>query len=237
MGIIQNPKVQRLAGHRVQSLFLGTVSKVQTFFLGKHKDPAVVRLIKKTRRERSSLQTAYEQFTVYSFAKAYAGRPGDFAEIGVYQGASAKLICEAKGAEKTLHLFDTFTGLPTSAEQDRGVHFEGEFACSLESVQGYLQGYPGVHYWPGLFPKSAEGAVPDDRKFAFVHCDVDLYESTLACLNYFYPRLIPGGAFLSHDYSILAGVKQAFADFCKNTPEPVAELPSTQCVLIKSGGC
>ena len=32
--------------------------------------------------------------------------PGDFAEVGCFQGASTRLICEAKG-DKTLHVFDT----------------------------------------------------------------------------------------------------------------------------------
>jgi O-methyltransferase len=58
-------------------------------------------------------------------------------------------------------------------------------------------------------------------------------ESTLACLEFFYPRMIPGGIMLSHDYSILAGVRQAFTEFLTDKPEPVIELPSTQCMVIK----
>ena len=36
---------------------------------------------------------------------------GDMAEVGVYQGGSAKLICEFKQSNK-LHLFDTFEDVP-----------------------------------------------------------------------------------------------------------------------------
>ena len=39
------------------------------------------------------------------------------AEVGVYQGVSAKLICEAKG-DKELHVFDTFEGLPDKSGTD-----------------------------------------------------------------------------------------------------------------------
>ena len=60
-------------------------------------------------------------FLIYSLAKAQSKRPGDFAEVGVYQGGSARVICEAKGS-KRLRLFDTFSGLPEdSSEADGGV--------------------------------------------------------------------------------------------------------------------
>jgi hypothetical protein len=150
--------------------------------------------------------------------------------VGVYQGASARLLCEAKG-DQTLHLFDTFAGLPKSSEQDRNVHGEKQYACSLEAVQAYLGKQSHVYYHKGLFPDSA--ADLPETSFSFVHCDVDLYESTLACLKYFYPRMTKGGVILSHDYSILAGVKRAFAEFLADKPEAPIELPSTQCMLVK----
>jgi hypothetical protein len=49
------------------------------------------------------------------------------------------------------------------------------------------------------------------------------------------PRLVPGGILLSHDYSLLDGVRQAFAEFTADRREQVIELPMTQCMLVKSG--
>jgi O-methyltransferase len=231
MSLLHHPALQRFAsGTFIEPLWLGAISKAQIFLLNRHKDRATVKLIRKTRRERSSLQTAYEQYMVHSLTKAYCHLPGDMAEVGVFQGASARLICEAK-RDRTLHVFDTFEGLPSASCEDRGVHTEKLYACSLESVQAYLQGYSDVHYYKGYFPQSAEGL--EERKFSFVHCDVDLYESTLACLNYFYPRMIVGGVILSHDYSLLAGVKTAFEEFTHDKLERPIELPSTQCMLVK----
>jgi O-methyltransferase len=228
---VHNPKLQKLVGGGfLERLYLNTISRLQILFLGLHKEPEDVRLIKKVRRQRQSMQFAYEAYTVFSFAKAYARLPGAMAEVGVFQGASAKLICEAKG-ETELFLFDTFGGLPQSTSADKGVHREKQYLCSLESVQEYLQGYKNVFFHPGLFPESAK-TLPE-RRFSFVHLDVDLYESTLAGLEYFYPRLITGGVILSHDYSILAGVRKAFDDFLHDKPERPVQLPSTQCMLIK----
>jgi hypothetical protein len=230
MGLAHNQRLQRLVGGVVQRLFLNSISRGQLFLLGWHKDRKTIQLLRRVRRERVSLQTAYEAYTVYSIAKAYTNVPGDIAEVGVFQGASARMICEVKG-DKALHLFDTFEGLPEAASEDGKVHNPQQFSCSLESVQKYLAAYPNIHFYKGEFPASATG-VPEIR-FSFVHLDVDLYASTLSCLKYFYPRMTPGGVILSHDYSILAGVKQAFEEFLADKPERPIELPSTQCMLIK----
>jgi hypothetical protein len=219
-----------VGGGVIERTWLNVISQLQFGLLSTHKDPQVVRLLRKVRRERRSLLTAYESFTIYSLAKAHAQRQGDMAEVGVFQGCSAKLICEVKGAVP-LHLFDTFEGLPDAAVQDRKVHRRNQYACSLEAVQDYLKEYPNVSFYKGMFPASAQGM--PERQFSFAHFDVDLYESTRGCLQYFYPRMIPGGVMISHDYSILAGVKKAFEEFLADKPERAIELPSTQCMVIK----
>jgi O-methyltransferase len=230
--LIHNPRLQKLVGGGVlERLYLNTVSRAQIFLLGLHKDSEDVKLIKNVRRKRQSMQFAYEAYTVFSFGKACSRLPGAMAEVGVFQGASAKLLCEAKG-ENELHLFDTFGGLPQSSSADKGVQREKQYLCSLESVREYLKEYKNVFFYQGLFPDSAK-TLPE-RQFSFVHLDVDLYESTLAGLQYFFPRLIPGGVILSHDYSILAGVRKAFDDFLHDKTERPVQLPSTQCMLIKS---
>jgi hypothetical protein len=156
---------------------------------------------------------------------------GDMAEVGVYAGSSTKMICEAKG-DKRLHVCDTFAGLPEPSAEDRGSERQGLFACDLESIQAYLAGYPNVEYHVGVCPGSVRGKL-DDTRFCFVHLDVDLYSSTKECLEYFFPRLVPGGVLVSHDYSVLAGVRQAFDEFTAGRPEQVIETPLTQCLLVK----
>ena len=51
------------------------------------------------------------------------------AEVGVYQGVSAKLICEAKG-DKELHLFDTFEGLPDPERHRRAALQAAASTCA-----------------------------------------------------------------------------------------------------------
>lgn len=206
------------------------VSMLEMVGLRAHKDADITRLIRRVRRERRWLITSNEAFIVYSCARAQSRLDGEMAEVGSYEGGSAKIICEAKG-ERPLHIFDTFAGLPEPTADDRIVHRGQMYACSLESVRGYLSGYANVSFYEGIFPLTA-GPVAEKR-FSFVHLDVDLYESTLAGLEFFYPRLVPGGVILSHDYSVLAGVRRAFEQFLSDKPEGSIELPTTQCMIVK----
>src|ERR1700688_658993 len=167
------------------------------------------RLIRQTRQETSMVLLDSEAFSICAQLRGTAKVPGDIAEVGVYRGGSARLICEEKG-ERALHLFDTFEGLPQATEWDPKFR-KGGFASSLDQVQGYLRQFPGVHYHKGMFPDTAQGL--DDSSFSFVHLDVDLYQSTLSGLEWFYPRLNRGGVLISLDYTIVKSVRKAFDAF------------------------
>jgi hypothetical protein len=230
---LHSERLQRQGGGLGERLAVRLLSGLHHFMLAAHKDKAVVKLLRQIRKERRCLITGFEAFNIYSITRAQNSLPGDIAEVGVYAGASSKLICEAR-RNKTVHLFDTFLGLPESSEKDRNVYRgkkHPQYACSLESVKEYLKDYENVNFYQGLFPDTA-GPI-ENCKFCFAHFDVDLYESTRACIEFFYPRMTAGGIMLSHDYSILAGVKAAFTEFFADKPEDVLELPTTQCMVVK----
>ena len=153
---MKNKRFQRLGGGVLERVGLRLWSRLQFSALGGRKDPEIVAILRQIFRQRRSLLSAFEQYLVYSAARAQRKRPGAMAEVGVYKGASAKLICEAKG-DKALHLFDTFAGLPESTPEDRAVHRPGQYECSLESVRRYLAGYENVYFHPGLFPPIDRG--------------------------------------------------------------------------------
>jgi O-methyltransferase len=227
---LKNRNIQKLGGGRLERLGLNVWSKLQLAGLKSRKPSDIVELISQIHKEQRSLLSAFELFYLYSLSRAQAAAPGVFAEVGVYQGGSAKLICQAKG-NKSLRLFDTFEGLPQPSDHDRGVHKKGQYACPMEAVQSYLSGYLNVTFHKGTFPDSVKNL--EEESYSFVHFDVDLYAGTLACLEYFYPRMAPGGMMLSHDYDLLAGVQQAFQEFFANKPEQIIEQPTTQCLIVK----
>lgn len=100
--------------------------------------------------------------------------------------------------DKTLHLFDTFCGLPEDDTAPGGRHKKGEFACPLDVVQDNLHGC-NVRFYPGVFPATSTG-VPADTSFCFVHLDCDLYRGTVDAIRYFWPRLVTGGLLLFDDF-------------------------------------
>lgn len=193
------------------------------------KEPALPALIRTIQRERGFMMWPDEMTQIACCVQYAAALDGDVAEVGVSSAGSAKLIAEMKG-DKKLHLFDTFEGLPEPGKADKGF-LKRQYACSLGSVQTYLSGYSGITFYKGLFPETA-GPV-QDRGFAFVHLDVDLYQSTLDALKFFYPRVVPRGVILSHDYSTFPGVRKAFDEFFSDKRERVIELATSQCLVVK----
>lgn len=140
----------------------------------------------------------YEAFIVYSVTKSQSRFEADIAEVGVYQEGSPRIICEAKG-ERRLHLFDTFGGLPPLSEKDShlGIKYwqEGEFSETDENkVKKFYLDITMSCYTRDGFQKLQ---TLKDSKFSFVPLYVDLYESTKACLEFFYLRLVRGGIILT----------------------------------------
>lgn len=189
------------------------LKRVQFALLSFYKDPDEVRLIRQVGRERRMLLQPLEAHTILSLAKMQSALEGDMAEVGVFQGSSAKLICTAKG-ERTFWGFDTFAGLKDVSEEDThwGISFfrAGQYEASQTDVEAYLSEFKNVQLIAGFFPESAGEAA--SRKFSFVHLDVDTHDSTLASLRFFWPRMTPGGIILTHD-SHAAGVAKAAVTF------------------------
>lgn len=170
--------------------------------------------------------TTLECVEILQIAACCQKIPGDMAEAGVYRGATAALMLSA--SNKRLHLFDTFEGLPQSENQ-----FEkGEWRGSESDVRRNLNKWiDRLEFHAGLFPESAAGL--EELRFSFVHLDLDLYESTRAALEWFWPRLMPGGILLSHDYPLSEGVVRAFHEFFDERKEPFVPLSGNQCIAVK----
>ena len=191
-------------------------------------DPAFLRIMDEIGDKR--VYDYEEGYTLYSSMMAVRNLVGSVAEVGVYQGSSAKLISEVKN-NKNFYLFDTFEGLPTTSSNDE-VKSGWLSNTSLDSVKQYLKKYENLFFFKGIFPKSATSI---SEEFCFVHLDTDLYQSTIDALNFFWPRMVKGGRIISHDYnaSNIDGVKKAFMEFFKDMPEKIIEIADTQSMVVK----
>ena len=162
------------------------------------------------------------------------GMNGDLAELGVYKGNTAVLLAKfARAREKTVYLFDTFQGFSKDdlreIDADKPLAFQD---TSLERVQS-LVGFEKVKYVVGYFPESA-AVIPADLSFCLVHLDCDLYAPMKSALEYFYPRLVPGGFLLLHDYSSLYwdGAEKAIDEFFAAKRERVVPIPDKSGTVV-----
>jgi O-methyltransferase len=159
-------------------------------------------------------------------------------ECGVFTGSSL-LACAALAREAGVrfHLYglDTFKGLPPLSATDRSLarpkarYLKRRMftETSVEEVQERLEdaGFGRrVELRPGLF-KDTLPTLPE-RRFHWVNVDCDLYEPHLECLEYFYPRMAPGGIVFFDDYHSvdypMAG--RAVDVFMRDKPEKLLHL-------------
>lgn len=138
---------------------------------------------------------------------ARAAPDGDFVEVGVYKGGSARALWEvAKERARRLFLFDTFTGIPCRDEQF-DTHHIGDFAdTSVESVR---EAVPGAIIVEGVFPWTLANVKQEIGPIAIAHIDVDQYDSTLACCTKLGPLMAEGGIMVFDDYDVLNSARLA----------------------------
>lgn len=144
---------------------------------------------------------------------------GDVAEVGVYKGGTARLLAK-EFKDRDCFFFDTFEGMPVSGDSD--VHAVGDFAdVSLAQVERLLSDCPNAHCIAGTFPNTADAI--RDKTFAYVYLDADQYESTKDGLEFFWPRLNPGGVIALDDYKWpnCPGVERALEEFGQPVHSPV----------------
>ena len=130
---------------------------------------------------------------------------GEFWELGVFTGGSARLLAEViREQPRTLRLFDTFNGFPSVSTEDiTGEHIDRDALMdmfkniSVDEVKQFVAAEFAVFH-VGIVPDTLRGL--EESKIAFVHLDLDLYEPTKSALEFILPRLLPGGIIVVDDY-------------------------------------
>jgi O-methyltransferase len=173
---------------------------------------------------------------------------GVVAECGCYRGLSSYLICarlkqhDAAFDGSGYQIYDSFQGLSAPQAVDMGPAPEGaqspppgdvqpgRFSASLAEVKRALAAFPGVEYFPGWIPEAFPATT--DRKYRFVHVDVDLYQPTRDSFEYFWPRLVPGAVMVCDDYN-WTGARRAVEEFCGAHGARFEASPFNQAVIYR----
>jgi hypothetical protein len=176
-----------------------------------------------TSKERLfALRTSVEYIVKHEIA-------GDIVECGVWKGGSMMAVARTlmeNQATRTLHLFDTFEGMPEPADVDKDIR--GETAASrmeredkatswvwayspLDEVKRNLRdtGYDErrVVFVKGKVEDTIPAKAPD--QISLLRLDTDWYESTYHELVHLYPRLTVGGVLIIDDYGDWEGARRA----------------------------
>ncbi len=174
-----------------------------------------------------------------------AGIAGDFVECGVWKGGAVGMMALAhlaagKEPARTLHLFDSFEGLPEPRAEVDGAaaaRYAGERAAgklatigecvgTLDDNRELLErriGYPAerLKYHVGWFEETVPGAAREIGPIALLRLDGDWYESTRVCLENLYPKVVQGGVVVVDDYGHWQGCRRAVDEYLERLGEPV----------------
>lgn len=174
------------------------------------------------------------------------GVKGDFVECGVASGAQIAAMATAiseKNSDKSIHAFDSFQGIPLAGEFDTQqpgigdithdkfapleqrlvssnitVHSKQEVINNFNHLQLPLHNINFVEGWfQDTIPNYNIGDI------CMLRLDGDLYESTMVCLEYLYPKVSEGGVVIIDDYA-LDGCKLAVEHYFKKIKNEYPEM-------------
>jgi O-methyltransferase len=173
------------------------------------------------------------------------GVPGDIVELGCHAGGTSvflKLTIDHLDPQRTLHVYDSFEGLPPARGIDGEFFAEGDLRTSISSFLDTFSRLgiepPVIH--PGWFQKVLPSELPEVISFALL--DGDFFESILVSLKHVWPRVAKGGIIMIDDYcdpaqnprawDKLPGVKAACDEFfADRADQPVALVASGDMAL------
>ncbi len=141
---------------------------------------------------------------------------GCIVEVGVYNGGSAWALNEV-AAGRTLHLYDTFCGIPEQSPGDNlsiGAFKEADLASLLKAL-------PDAQVHVGVFPATLTDDVKD---IAFVHVDCDQYATCKAAIELLWPRMVNGGIMAFDDWPF-ESIRKAVNDYFRSVQFTDANIP------------
>ena len=166
---------------------------------------------------------------------------GDFVECGTFKGDFAWVInrvVRPASREKKFYLYDSFEGFaPTDQTVDSAY---ADFANPIyrekgifDSVQSRFAQDQHVVITKGFLPETLQKAAP--AVVSFLHMDLNSPGAELASLEFFWPRIVPGGVVVFDDYGwkVFAKQKELEDHFARERNHSILELPTGQGLLVK----
>ena len=167
----------------------------------------------------------------------------NFVECGVGDGLSAfYTLREISKNPKTLnnsklHLFDSWgpmkkTDLIESEFDSVDRYSELELNVTKNNLKEYEN---QIVYHKGYIPEVFHQLPKPPDSIVYMHIDLNSTKPTIASLEFFFPKLIPGGVILFDDYgwNNHKDTKHAVDDFFKDKPGILMQLPTSQAIYFR----
>lgn len=185
--------------------------------------------------ETNSLNT-HRRWALSELLRLTTDIEGDTAECGVYKGCASHTILlsnQLSKHSKHHYIFDSFEGLSLPSDQDNSYWHKGDLSIGEQIVAKNLRDFDAKTLIKGWIPTGFDQV--KNRKFSFVHINVDLYEPTLESIRFFYPLLSTGAILICDDYGFesCVGATKAIDEFLSDKDEKMIKFPQGGGFFIK----
>jgi len=183
-------------------------------------------------------------YTLCNLLRNVSISDGDVCELGCWRGLSTYQLAtqlKERNFQNEFSLFDSFEGLSEVNEIDKRNDVDIDynkkrklFECSEDIVKENLKEFNFIKYYKGWVPDRFEEV--KDKRFSFVHVDLDLYQPIIDSIKFFYPRLNTGGVMVFDDYgcATFPGAKKAVDEALQELEDAFfLPLPSGQAFIYK----
>jgi len=202
------------------------------------RDPAFLAAYKAAEGRQPGTDMRWRMHVTLWAAQQAMRLPGDFVECGVNRGyLAASIIQYVKFAEchgRNFYLFDTFHGLVWDrvSERDKAAHFN-EYQDVYQEVVEAFASFNNVIVVRGVVPDSL--STMKIERVAYLSIDMNCAEPERDAMEYFWPKMTPGGLIVIDDYGFSGHEyqKELADQFAAKRGVQVLSLPTGQGLIQK----
>lgn len=168
--------------------------------------------------------------------------PGEknFVELGVCDGLTAWYAADARrqsGCDGKFYLYDAWAGMRSDLLTSSEKNSEGSYAfLNVENTQRNLalSGSSDFVFNKGYLPESFANC-PNPQSVAWLHIDLNSALPTIASMDYFWEKMLPGGIILFDDFAWpgYEDTRQQIETWCEARDVDVLQLPTGQALISK----
>jgi O-methyltransferase len=163
----------------------------------------------------------------------------NFVECGVGEGLTAFYALheiKANTEKAKMYLYDSWDAMKSEDLLPSESHYEGRYKnLELDTTKQNLSKFQDILvYHKGYIPSSFTVSESPDS-IVYLSIDLNSAKPTLATLEYFFPKLLPGGIILFDDYGQIgySDTRKIIDKFFHDKPGILMKLPTSQAIYYR----